>query len=126
MRIIAYKTLTRFITSLAGRSEQGAVGSALGAWYEEVKRATWQMPAGVKLACRNVGIVGNERLVFNIKGNDYRLVVAVDYDRQTVFVKWFGTHEAYDRIDVRTVRYEPTKTKWLEEACQATPKLFVS
>ncbi|MEB3195691.1 MAG: type II toxin-antitoxin system HigB family toxin [Candidatus Sericytochromatia bacterium] len=105
MRVIAYKTLTRFLTGLAGRAEQDAVAGALGAWYEEVRRATWKTPADVKLAYRNASIVGSDRLVFNIKGNDFRLVVAVDYGRQIVFVKWFGTHEAYDRIDVRTVSY---------------------
>jgi mRNA interferase HigB len=59
----------------------------------------------LKAAYRNASIAGNDRVVFNIKGNDYRLVVAIDYGRQIVFVKWFGTHAAYDLIDVRTVSY---------------------
>jgi len=50
--------------------------------------------------------VGLDRVVFNIKGNDYRLVVAIHYDRRIVFIKWIGSHAAYDRIDVKTVRYE--------------------
>ena len=105
MRIIAYKTLTRFADALAGRLEQGPVANALGAWYEEARKAEWRTPADVKAVYRNASIVGDDRVVFNIKGNNFRLVVAVDYGRQIVFVKWFGTHEAYDRIDVRTVSY---------------------
>lgn len=53
----------------------------------------------------NASIVGPDRVVFNVKGNDYRLVAAIDYGRGIVFVKWFGTHKEYDKIDVRTVRY---------------------
>jgi mRNA interferase HigB len=52
-----------------------------------------------------VSIVDRERAVFNIKGNDYRLVTAIDYTRKTVFIKWLGPHFQYDEIDVRTVRY---------------------
>jgi len=49
--------------------------------------------------------VSGDRVVFNIKGNDYRMVTAIDYRRQIVFIKWIGTHRQYDRIDVRTVQY---------------------
>ena len=55
---------------------------------------------------RNASIVGPDRVVFNLKGNSYRLVVAVDYERQIIFIKWIGTHTAYDKLDVKTVRYE--------------------
>jgi mRNA interferase HigB len=50
--------------------------------------------------------VSSDRVVFNIKGNDYRLITAIDYKRKIVFIKWLGTHAAYDKIDARTVRYE--------------------
>ena len=50
--------------------------------------------------------LGSDRVVFNIKGNDYRLITAVDYERKIVFIKWLGTHAAYDKVDARTVRYE--------------------
>ena len=53
----------------------------------------------------NASIVGSDRIVFNIKGNSYRLVVATDYRGQIVFIKWLGTHAAYDKIDVKTVKY---------------------
>ena len=59
----------------------------------------------MKRAYANASIIGSERVVFNIKGNSYRLVAAVDYQRQVVFIKWLGSHADYDRIDVRTVQY---------------------
>jgi mRNA interferase HigB len=105
MRIIAYKSLVRFIESLRGNSDQSALAGALLAWHEEARNAIWRSPADVKTAYRNASIVGHDRVVFNIKGNDYRLVVSIDYARQVVFVKWVGSHAAYDRIDVRTVDY---------------------
>jgi mRNA interferase HigB len=81
------------------------VKAALDAWYYEVKSAAWSSPAEVKRAYANASIIGSERVVFNIKGNSYRLVAAVDYQRQAVFIKWRGSHADYDRIDVRTVQY---------------------
>lgn len=105
MRVIAHKTLVRYVDSLTGQTDQASVRGALTSWYEEVRKAEWQSPAEVKAVYRNASIVGDDRVVFNIKGNDYRLVVAIDYRLRIVFVKWFGTHEAYDRIDVRTVAY---------------------
>jgi mRNA interferase HigB len=62
-------------------------------------------PADVLKAYANASIVGLDRVVFNIKGNDYRLGVAINYRRQIVFIKWPGTHADYDTIDVKTVRY---------------------
>ena len=54
----------------------------------------------------NASIVGPDRVVFNIKGNAYRLVAAIDYRRGIVFIKWLGSHQEYDKIDVRTVQYD--------------------
>ena len=62
-------------------------------------------PAEVKASYANASIVGKDRVVFNIKGNDFRMVAAIDYARQIVFVKWLRPHADYDRIDVATVRY---------------------
>lgn len=92
--------------SLKGRIDQRAVGASLNAWHEEVKRASWESSADVKRQYRSASIVGSDRVVFNIKGNDYRLVASVDYSRQIVFVKWLGSHSNYDEIDVATVSYE--------------------
>jgi mRNA interferase HigB len=105
VRVIARSTLTRFVESLAGHRDQRAVKVALAAWFHEVVRANWTTPADVKRSYANASIVGAERVVFNIKGNAYRLIAAVDYRRQIVFIKWLGTHAAYDHINARTVQY---------------------
>jgi len=70
-----------------------------------VEAAKWKNPAEVKAAYANASIVGDDRVVFNIKGNAFRLVVAVDYLRQVVFIKWIGSHADYDRVDVTKVKY---------------------
>ena len=105
MRVIARKTLRQFVETLKGSKDQKAVKSALDAWFHEVLRAGWKGPASVLKAYANASIVGPDRVVFNIKGNSYRLVAAIDYQRQAVFIKWLGSHADYDRIDVRTVHY---------------------
>jgi len=104
VRIIARKTLRDFVESLRGAKDYRAVKSALDSWFHEVQRADWHVPADVVRDYANASIVGSDRVVFNIKGNSYRLVVAVDYQRQIVFIKWLGTHAAYDKIDVKTVK----------------------
>ena len=105
MRVIARRTLTEFVQSLKGGKDKNAVEAALSAWFHEVSRAAWKSPAEVRASYANASIVGSDRVVFNIKGNSYRLVAAVDYRRQIVFIKWIGPHSEYDRIDVKTVRY---------------------
>ena len=106
MRIIARKTLKRFIDSLKGSKDQKAVKSALDSWFHEARQAEWKNPADVVKAYANASIVGPDRVVFNIKGNDYGLVVAVHYRLQIVFIKWLGSHAEYDKIDVKTGNYE--------------------
>jgi mRNA interferase HigB len=105
VRIIARKTLKQFVERLKGNKDQKAVKAAVDAWFHEVLRADWKKPADVLKAYGNASIVGSDRVVFNIKGNDYRLVVAINYRRQIVFIKWLGTHSDYDKIDAKTVRY---------------------
>jgi len=98
--------LTKFVESLKGNRDQKTVKAALDAWFHEVMRAEWKSPADVRISYRNASIVGPDRVVFNLKGNSYRLVVAVDYERQIIFIKWVGTHRDYDKVDVKTVQYE--------------------
>lgn len=105
MRIIARRTLRQFVDSLAGQKDQPAVKAALDAWFDEVSKADWKSSADVKRLYATASIVSAERIVFNIKGNDYRLVVAVDFEKTIVWIKWIGTHKAYDRIDVTEVRH---------------------
>ena len=105
MRIIARRTLKQFVHSLRGAADQNAVKSALESWFHEVQQAGWHTPADVTRSYSSASIVGADRVVFNIKGNSYRLVAALDYRRQIVFIKWIGSHKAYDKIDVKTVKY---------------------
>jgi len=76
---------------------------ALRAWYAEAKNATWRTPADVKAAYGNASIVANNRVVFNICGNKYRLVVQMHYNTGFAFVRFVGTHAEYDKIDVTVV-----------------------
>ena len=92
VRVIARRTLTRFVGSLRGQRGHRAVTAALGTWFHEVQRAVWRNSADVKRSYATASIVSADRVVFNIKGNDYRLVAAIDYARQIVFIKWIGTH----------------------------------
>ena len=105
MRIIARRTLNEYVTTLVGQKDQSAVKRALDAWFDEVRMAVWKTAADVRQSFATVSIIGADRLVFNIKGNSYRLVVAVDYARSIIWIKWIGSHADYDTIDVRTVEY---------------------
>jgi mRNA interferase HigB len=106
MRIIARRTLREFVRSRSGHKDQSALKAALDAWFDEVRKARWSSTADVKRRYATVSVVSAERIVFNIKGNDYRLVVAVDFEKGIVWIKWLGTHRDYDRIDVREVAHE--------------------
>jgi Uncharacterized protein conserved in bacteria len=75
----------------------------LQTWFHDVERATWNSPADIKAVYSNASIVANNRVVFNIKGNRYRLVVVVIYQHGVVYIRFVGTHEEYDRIDVTTI-----------------------
>ncbi|HEX9877868.1 MAG TPA: type II toxin-antitoxin system HigB family toxin [Gammaproteobacteria bacterium] len=106
MRIIARRTLREFVDSLAGRRDQPAVKAALDAWFHEVKKARWASTADVKRSYATASIVTADRIVFNVKGNAYRLVVAVDFEKGIAWIKWIGTHKDYDHIDVEEVDHE--------------------
>ncbi len=106
MRIIARRTLREFLEARAASKDQRALKAALDAWFDEVRKAKWRNSTEVKRHYATASIVAADRVVFNIKGNDYRLVVAVDYEKSIVWIKWIGTHKDYDEIDVRTVQHE--------------------
>jgi len=105
MRIIARRTLRDFVDSLVGHKDQPAVKAALDAWFAEASRADWRNTADVKRRYATASIVGSDRVAFNVKGNDYRLIVAVDFEKAILWIKWIGTHKAYDRIDASKVEY---------------------
>lgn len=97
MRVIALSKLRDFWQAHADAE------SPLRSWYAEVSRADWKTPADIKAAHANASFVANGRVVFNIKGNTYRLVIAVHYNRGMMSVRFVGTHAQYDRIDVTTI-----------------------
>ncbi len=97
MRIIALGTLRAFW------KKHPNAEIPLRSWYAQASCADWRSPTDIKLAYRNASLVANSRVVFNIKGNDYRLVVAVHYNRRMMFVRFVGTHRDYDRIDAATI-----------------------
>lgn len=76
---------------------------ALNQWYALVKEADWGSPTEIKQVFNSVDYVGNDRFVFNIRGNRYRLVVMIFFDVRTVYIRFLGTHSEYDRTDVSTV-----------------------
>lgn len=97
MRIIAKRTLQAF-----WQRHPDAEGPLL-AWYREVLKEKWEDPADVKAKYRNASIIKGSRVVFNIKGNDYRLVVKINYGYAVVYVRFVGTHRDYDKINVEEV-----------------------
>ncbi len=80
---------------------------ALQSWLEDAKRAQWHAPTDIKQIYANASIIGNNRVVFNIKGNRYRLVVAVRYATAqyggTIYIRFIGTHSEYNKIDAETI-----------------------
>jgi len=100
MKIIAISQLKSF-WEIHPDSEQ-----PLRAWVDEARKATWVNPETIKSQYRNASILKSRRVVFNIKGNDYRLVVAIAYQFGAVYIKFIGTHKAYDKIDANIVEME--------------------
>jgi len=97
MKVIAVSTLRSF-WELHRDSEQ-----PLRAWYDEARHAAWTTPQDIRNHYASASFVGHNRMVFNIKGNNYRLIVAVAYRFQAIYIKFIGTHAEYDRIDAATV-----------------------
>ena len=97
MRIIALSTLRLFW------KKHPDAEMPLRNWYAEASRANWRTPADIKAAYRNASFTANNRVVFNVKGNDYRLMVAVHYDRGQMYVRFVGAHRQYDMINAETI-----------------------
>mgnify|MGYP003782270863 CR=1 FL=1 len=105
MRIIARRTLREFVEERKGHKDHSALKAALDAWFDEARKARWSSAAEVKHSYATASIVSADRIVFNIKGNNYRLVAAVDFEKGIVWIKWIGTHRDYDKINVKEVRH---------------------
>ena len=82
------------------------MAAPLAAWIEEARTSSWQTPQDIKQRYRSASFIGRNRVVFNLKGNEYRLVVAVAYRFQAIYIKFIGTHAQYDAIDAETVEME--------------------
>jgi mRNA interferase HigB len=100
MRIIAISHLKAFW------DEYPDAEQPLLAWIDEARKANWSSPSEIKAQFRNASILKSRRAVFNIKGNSYRLVVAVAYRFGAIYIKFVGTHAQYDAIDADTVEME--------------------
>jgi mRNA interferase HigB len=100
MRIIAVSYLRDFWNKHSDAEQP------LKSWVDEVRKASWQQPTDIKDQYRNASILKNRRVVFNIKGNDYRLIVSMAYRYQATYVKFIGTHAEYDLIDAETIEME--------------------
>lgn len=98
MRVFSRSTLVTFWTAHADAQEP------LRAWFHEAKKAAWQTPRDIRDAYASASFVAGDRVVFNIKGNTYRLIVHVAYGPLfNVFIRFIGTHAEYDKIDAATI-----------------------
>jgi len=97
MHVLALKTLKQYWAQYPDAEGQ------LRAWYEDAKRTGWDTPTAIKNRYANASILPNNRVVFDIKGNRYRLVVRINYRSGTVFIRFFGTHDEYNKIDATMI-----------------------
>jgi mRNA interferase HigB len=102
MRVIAVKTLKLYA------KKKREVQQSLFAWYQEACKANWESHNALKEQFRNASVLSDKRVVFNIHGNKYRLIVDIEYRLQIIFIVWIGTHKEYDNIDAKKVRYVKT------------------
>ena len=100
MRVIALGTLKSFVDSDPAYAESR---EPVMAWYRQVCAADWATPADVKRGIRTASILKDGRVVFNIAGNKYRVVVWINYPYRVVYIRFVGTHRQYDRIDAQTI-----------------------
>ena len=100
MRIISLRLLREFW------QQHPDAEQPLKAWYADTVMANWQTPHQIKAQYRNASVLKNRRVVFNIKGNNYRLIVAIAFRLGAVYVKFIGTHPQYDAIDAETIEPE--------------------
>jgi mRNA interferase HigB len=99
MRIISRKALRQFWE----RRENADVEQPLKAWFREASKADWSTPSEIKLKYRSASLIGKNRVVFNIAGNKYRLVVKINYPYRVIYIRFVGTHRQYDQIDATEI-----------------------
>ena len=99
MRVISKKTIKEFYE----QSNYADSKDSLESWYKETTNNTWENPNDIKRQYRNASIIGNNRVVFNIHGNKYRLIVKINYYAKIVFIRFIGTHKQYDKINAQEI-----------------------
>lgn len=99
VRVISVKKLREFWSKSAYRDSK----KSLRAWYSEAKKGDWSSPHAIKSAYRTASVIGSERIIFNICGNKYRLVVAVKYEFKIFYIRFIGTHQQYNEIDAKEI-----------------------
>jgi len=97
LRVIAKKILREFWEKHSDCEQQ------LKAWFLETSKAEWINPNEIKVEYPSASIIGNDRIVFNIKGNKYRLIVKINFDYQMVWIRFIGTHSEYDKVNAKTI-----------------------
>jgi mRNA interferase HigB len=97
VRVIAKKTLIEYY------EKNKEIKSPLEAWYDEAKNAAWKNPQEVREKYGSASIIGGNRVVFNIKGNKYRLVTKINYQMMIVYIRFIGTHKEYDKINAEEI-----------------------
>lgn len=123
MRVISRPTLREFAERRKGYKDHAVPKAALDAWFDAVKQVRWPSAADVKRSCAAASIASADRIMFNIKGNDYRLVVAADFDKAIVRIKWIGTYRDYDKIDVKVGRGS-LFCLWQDNPHKCRPELY--
>jgi len=96
LRVIARKMLKEFWEKHKDCEQQ------LKAWFRECSKAQWSDPNEIKTEYPDASIIGNNRIVFNIKGNSYRLIVKINYDYKLIWIRFIGTHSEYDKVNAKT------------------------
>lgn len=102
MRIIKEKTLVDYCKQDKYKNAK----TSLESWVKDINNAKWKSSNELKEKYKNASIIGNKRVIFNIKGNDYRLIVDIEYKINLVFIIWLGTHQEYDKINAKTIKHE--------------------
>ncbi|RZK14079.1 MAG: type II toxin-antitoxin system HigB family toxin [Flavobacterium sp.] len=97
MRVIAKKTLRDFWKIHPDCEQQ------LKAWFQEASNAHWNGPRQIKTDYPSASYISDNRVVFNIKGNNYRLIVRINYDYQIIWIRFIGTHAQYDKVNAKTI-----------------------
>lgn len=99
VRIIAVNTIREYWEKYPNTEQ------SLKAWVQEIEQAVCESPQSLKLKYRNASVLSGKRVVFNINGNKFRMIVDIEYRLKIVFIVWFGSHAEYDLIDSKTVKY---------------------